>query len=71
MPAQITDIVVGLQSGQRPLTVLLQQGGQLKDVFGGIRPAAAALGSSLLALINPLTVTAAVAGAPGAGMEAG
>ena len=63
VPAQITDIVVGLQSGQRPLTVLLQQGGQLKDVFGGIRPAAAALGSSLLALINPLTVTAAVAGA--------
>src|SRR5690606_36214751 len=30
VPAQITDIAVSLQGGQRPLTVLLQQGGQLK-----------------------------------------
>ena len=28
---QITDIVVGLSTGQNPLTVLLQQGGQLRD----------------------------------------
>src|SRR5574337_624071 len=63
LPAQITDITVGLASGQRPLMVLLQQGGQLKDMFGGIGPAAKALGSSLLGLINPFTVTAAAAGA--------
>ena len=56
LPAQITDIVTGLATGQRPLTVLLQQGGQLKDLFGGVAPAAKALGSSLLGLINPLTV---------------
>lgn len=56
LPAQITDIFVGLSTGQRPLTVLLQQGGQLKDLFGGIGPAAKALGSSLIGLINPLTV---------------
>src|SRR5690606_13533295 len=34
VPAQLTDIIVSLQGGQAPLTVLLQQGGQLKDVFG-------------------------------------
>lgn len=30
---QITDIGVGLATGQNPLTVLLQQGGQLRDQF--------------------------------------
>lgn len=60
-PAQITDIFVSLQGGQNPLTVLLQQGGQLKDLFGGIAPAARALGSQLLALINPYTAAAAAA----------
>ncbi|WP_205959316.1 phage tail tape measure protein [Pantoea stewartii] len=63
VPAQMTDIVVSLASGQAPLTVLLQQGGQLKDMFGGIGPAAKALGSYVLGLVNPLTVAAAAAGA--------
>jgi lambda family phage tail tape measure protein len=58
VPAQLTDIVTGLASGQRPLMVLLQQGGQLKDVFGGIVPAAQALGGALLKLVNPYTLTA-------------
>jgi lambda family phage tail tape measure protein len=62
VPAQMTDIFVSLQGGQNPLTVLLQQGGQLKDVFGGIRPAAEALGSALLRLINPYTLLAAAIG---------
>uniref|UniRef100_UPI00333EB014 phage tail tape measure protein n=1 Tax=Castellaniella defragrans TaxID=75697 RepID=UPI00333EB014 len=61
VPAQLTDIIVGLQSGQRPLTVLLQQGGQLKDVFGGIVPAAKALGGAVLNLVNPYTLAAAAA----------
>lgn len=61
LPAQITDIFTSLASGQRPTMVLLQQGGQLKDMFGGIGPAAKALGSSLLGLINPFTVSAAAA----------
>jgi len=38
---QLTDITVGLATGQSPLMVLLQQGGQLKDLFGGIGPAVA------------------------------
>lgn len=62
VPAQFTDIVTSLQSGQAPLTVLLQQGGQLKDVFGGIGPAARALGGYVLGLVNPFTLGAAALG---------
>jgi hypothetical protein len=63
VPAQFTDIAVSLQGGQAPLTVLLQQGGQLKDMFGGVGPAAKALGGYVAGLINPLTLAgAAVAG---------
>lgn len=57
-PAQLTDIFVSLQGGQRPMTVLLQQGGQLKDMFGGIAPAAQALTGQLLAMISPATIAA-------------
>ncbi|MGV8718020.1 phage tail tape measure protein [Pseudomonas aeruginosa] len=62
LPAQITDIVVGLSSGQAPLTVLLQQGGQLMDMFGGIEPAAHAVGGYIAGLVNPYTIAAAAAG---------
>lgn len=58
VPAQFTDIVVSLQSGQQPLTVLLQQGGQLKDMFGGIVPAAKALAGYVAGLVSPLTLLA-------------
>ncbi|OFJ47655.1 hypothetical protein BA896_000160 [Janthinobacterium lividum] len=36
MPAQLTDIFTSLAGGQNPLLVLIQQGGQIKDAFGGI-----------------------------------
>jgi hypothetical protein len=62
LPAQITDIGVSLASGQRPMMVLLQQGGQLKDMFGGIRPAASALAGAIRGLINPYTAAAAAVG---------
>lgn len=61
VPAQLTDIVVGLQGGQAPLTVLLQQGGQLKDMFGGVGNAAKVLGGYLISLVNPYTVVLAAA----------
>jgi lambda family phage tail tape measure protein len=61
VPAQMTDIVTSLQAGQAPLTVLLQQGGQLKDMFGGVGPAAKALGGYVAGLINPFTLAAAAA----------
>ncbi|MGE1156704.1 phage tail tape measure protein [Pseudomonas kitaguniensis] len=38
LPAQFTDIFTSLAGGQNPLTVLIQQGGQIKDSFGGIGP---------------------------------
>ena len=63
VPAQFTDIVTALQGGQRPLTVLMQQGGQLKDMFGGAGAAARALGGYVLGLINPFTIAAAAVGA--------
>ena len=62
VPAQFTDIAVSLQGGQAPLTVFLQQGGQLKDMFGGVGPAAKALGGYIVGLINPFTVLAATLG---------
>ena len=65
VPAQFTDIVVSLQGGQAPLTVLLQQGGQLKDMFGGIGPAVQALGGYVLGLVSPFTVAAAAVGVLG------
>jgi len=61
VPAQFTDIVVSLQGGMNPFTVLLQQGGQLKDMFGGIGPAMRALGGYAVGLVNPLTVAGAAA----------
>lgn len=60
VPAQITDIVVSLQGGQAPLTVLLQQGGQLKDVFGGVVPALKGLATGFVALLNPAVVIGTV-----------
>lgn len=62
VPAQFTDIIVSLQGGQAPLTVLLQQGGQLKDMFGGVGPAVGALGKYAMGLIGPVSGLAAVAG---------
>lgn len=60
---QLTDISVGLASGQSPFLVAIQQGGQLRDIFGGFRPALSAFGSALISLINPITITvAAIAG---------
>jgi len=59
LPAQFTDIVVSLQGGMNPLTVLLQQGGQIKDMFGGTANAFKALSSYIIGIINPLTVVAA------------
>ncbi|MCE3262614.1 MAG: hypothetical protein K0R43_1693 [Pseudoduganella sp.] len=59
VPAQLTDIVTSLQGGQQPLTVFLQQGGQLRDMFGSAGAAAKALGQTVAGLINPFTVIAA------------
>ncbi|HAV2295785.1 TPA: phage tail protein [Citrobacter koseri] len=66
LPAQMTDIVVGLSTGQSPFMVLMQQGGQLKDMFGGIGPAIKGVGSYVMGLVNPFTLAAAAVGVLGA-----
>lgn len=62
IPAQMTDIVVGLSTGQSPFMVLMQQGGQLKDMFGGIGPAIKDVGTYVMGLVNPYSVAAASVG---------
>jgi phage-related minor tail protein len=52
LPAQITDIWTSLASGQAPMTVAIQQGGQIKDSFGGVVPA----GRAMLGMLTPLNV---------------
>lgn len=62
IPAQMTDIVVGLSTGQSPFMVLMQQGGQLKDMFGGIIPAIKGVSTYVMGLVNPFTVAAGAVG---------
>jgi len=71
VPAQFTDIITSLQGGQAPLQVFLQQGGQLKDSFGGAGAAAGALGGYVLGLITPFTLLAAAVGTVAVGYALG
>lgn len=52
LPAQFTDIATQLAGGQSPWLIMLQQGGQVKDSFGGIIPTFRAL----MGTISPLMV---------------
>lgn len=52
LPMQITDVVTSLASGMPIYMVAIQQGGQIKDSFGGIGNSLKALGS----LITPARV---------------
>ncbi|PPU46764.1 hypothetical protein XarbCFBP7697_14005 [Xanthomonas arboricola] len=61
IPAQMTDIVTSVVAGQPIWMVAIQQGGQLKDQLGGIGPAARAVSSYVLGMVNPMTVSAAAA----------
>lgn len=67
LPAQFTDIVVSLQGGQKPLTVLLQQGGQIKDMFGGVGNAIKVVADKIKGLVtNPWVLLTGVVLALGA-----
>lgn len=63
LPMQITDITTSLASGMPVWMVAIQQGGQIRDSFGGIGNA----GRALLTTLNPLTLAigAAVAATTG------
>ncbi|CAD1788824.1 phage tail tape measure protein [Xanthomonas euroxanthea] len=63
LPMQFTDIFTSLQGGMPWFTVLVQQGGQIKDSFGGVGPALSGVSSALLGMVNPLTITAAAVAA--------
>lgn len=62
LPMQITDIVTGLASGQSVFMVAIQQGGQLRDTWGGIVPAGRALLGTLSPMVVGLTAGAAAFG---------
>lgn len=62
LPAQITDIFTSLAGGQKPWLVAIQQGGQLKDSFGGIVPATRALLGAISPLVAGLALAAVVIG---------
>ncbi|HDR8989932.1 TPA: phage tail tape measure protein [Burkholderia vietnamiensis] len=67
VPAQFTDIVTQLQGGANPLTVLMQQGGQLKDMFGSVAGAAKGMATYIASLFTPITIgVGLVVGALGA-----
>nr|WP_244300673.1 phage tail tape measure protein [Achromobacter aegrifaciens] len=71
LPMQMTDITVGLTTGQSPFYVLMQQGGQLKDLFGGIGPAIRAVGGYVAGLATPFTIAGAGAVALAIAFEKG
>lgn len=47
LPAQITDVVTSLASGMPLWMVAIQQGGQIKDSFGGVGATFQALGDQV------------------------
>lgn len=55
LPAQFTDIFTQLAGGANPLLVLIQQGGQIKDSFGGIGNTFDALGGKVKDFFGSLT----------------
>lgn len=63
LPAQITDVVTSLASGQPAWLVAIQQGGQIKDSFGGAGSALQALTSLVSPARLALGGLAATAGA--------
>ena len=62
LPMQLTDVVTSLASGMPAYMVAIQQGGQIKDMYGSMGLAARALAEYVLGLINPLTLAAGAVG---------
>ena len=64
VPAQFTDIATQLAGGQSPFLIMLQQGGQLRDMFGGFGAMFRNVGAMILRFItNPFVLAAgAIAG---------
>lgn len=69
LPMQFTDIFTSLAAGQNPLLVLLQQGGQIKDSFGGIGNTVDVLGGKVKGFFS--SIVGSSGGIAGAGAALG
>ncbi|HBA1286007.1 TPA: phage tail tape measure protein, partial [Escherichia coli] len=63
LPAQFTDIATQLAGGQNPWLILLQQGGQVKDSFGGMIPMFRGLAGAITLPMVGVTSLAVATGA--------
>ncbi|EII6895617.1 phage tail tape measure protein, partial [Escherichia coli] len=63
LPAQFTDVATQLAGGQSPWLIMLQQGGQVKDSFGGIIPMFRSLAGAVTLPMAGLTSLAVATGA--------
>ena len=71
VPAQLTDIATQLAGGQSPFLIMMQQGGQLRDMFGSVTGALSGVGRTVLGMITPFTAVTAAAAAFGYAAYAG
>ena len=63
LPAQFTDVATQLAGGQSPWLILLQQGGQVKDSFGGMIPMFRGLAGAITLPMVGVTSLAVATGA--------
>ncbi|WP_140437238.1 phage tail tape measure protein, partial [Escherichia coli] len=63
LPMQFTDVATQLAGGQNPWLILLQQGGQVKDSFGGMIPMFRGLAGAISLPMVGVTSLAVVTGA--------
>jgi phage-related minor tail protein len=59
IPMQMTDVVTQLAGGQNPFLIMIQQGGQMKDMFGGFGP----MFKQLATFFTPVKIAAGAAAA--------
>lgn len=71
LPVQLTDVVTSLASGMPVWMVAIQQGGQVRDSFGGIGNAARAVASAVPPVALGLTAVGAAAVTAAVGLAKG
>ena len=59
VPAQLSDIAVSIEGGMPLMTVFMQQGFQLRDMFGSWGAAGRGVVMSLIGMVTPLTAVSA------------
>ncbi|EOW7457716.1 phage tail length tape measure family protein, partial [Escherichia coli] len=63
LPMQFTDVATQLAGGQNPFLIMLQQGGQVKDSFGGMIPMFRGLAGAISLPMAGVTSLAVATGA--------